>query len=232
MPELTSATATRTGTKPVRCGRRRPVFRDTGLGLGERAIAGHRVAAPTWLRPSTTSTTTGMPGRACNAVRGPGVDAQGNVAPAPDADATVGYLTKSVSSTCANSDEADAACTYEAHGDRLTWMSPPMVSGRLPAQGRHCAMPISLWCSSALPRKPSLRNHRWASFDDMSRVSDASEATRWRIHGERVVDDSRRGRLSIVEVELPDGVRFEQFVLRMRKGAIVAVVRQRQVLMI
>src|SRR5664280_2371641 len=111
MPELTSATATRTGTKPVRCGRRRPVFRDTGLGLGERAIAGHRVAAPTWLRPSTTSTTTGMPGRACNAVRGPGVDAQGNVAPAPDADATVGYLTKSVSSTCANSDEADAACT-------------------------------------------------------------------------------------------------------------------------
>lgn len=58
-----------------------------------------------------------------------------------------------------------------------------------------------------------------------------SEATRWKILGERVVDDSRRGRLSIVEIELPDGVRFEQYVLKVRKGAIVAVVRDRQVLM-
>jgi ADP-ribose pyrophosphatase len=44
------------------------------------------------------------------------------------------------------------------------------------------------------------------------------------------VDDSRRGRLDVVEVELPDGVRFEQYVLRMRKGAIVSMVRDRQVL--
>jgi 8-oxo-dGTP pyrophosphatase MutT (NUDIX family) len=70
-----------------------------------------------------------------------------------------------------------------------------------------------------------------ASFGDMDRAGEVGEATRWRIHGERVVDDSRRGRLSIVEVELPDGVRFEQYVLRLRKGAIVAVVRERQVLM-
>jgi 8-oxo-dGDP phosphatase len=57
------------------------------------------------------------------------------------------------------------------------------------------------------------------------------EATRWKIVGERVVDDSRRGRLSVVSVELPDGVQFEQYVLRVRKGSIVAVVRDRQVLM-
>ena len=38
----------------------------------------------------------------------------------------------------------------------------------------------------------------------------ATELTRWTIHGERVVDDTRRARLSIAEVELPDGVRFEQ----------------------
>ena len=33
----------------------------------------------------------------------------------------------------------------------------------------------------------------------------ATELTRWTIHGERIVDDSRRARLSIAEVELPDG---------------------------
>ncbi len=45
------------------------------------------------------------------------------------------------------------------------------------------------------------------------------EPTRWTIHGERVVDDTRRLRLSIVQVELPDGVHFEQYVLRMPKAA-------------
>lgn len=65
----------------------------------------------------------------------------------------------------------------------------------------------------------------------MATAGEASEATRWKIHGERVVDDSRRGRLSIVEIELPDGVTFEQYVLRLRKGAIVAVVNGGKVLM-
>lgn len=49
------------------------------------------------------------------------------------------------------------------------------------------------------------------------------EATRWTIHSERIVDDSRRLRLSIASVELPDGVRFEQYVMRMPKGAVMAV---------
>jgi ADP-ribose pyrophosphatase len=57
------------------------------------------------------------------------------------------------------------------------------------------------------------------------------ESTRWTIHGERVVDDSRRGRLSIAEVELPDGVCFEQYVLRLPRSATVVVVRDDQVLM-
>jgi 8-oxo-dGTP pyrophosphatase MutT (NUDIX family) len=59
-----------------------------------------------------------------------------------------------------------------------------------------------------------------------------TEHSRWTIHAERVVDDSRRGRLSIAEVELPDGVRFEQYVLRLPKSATVAVVRDEQVLML
>lgn len=53
---------------------------------------------------------------------------------------------------------------------------------------------------------------------------DGVELTRWTIHGERVVDDSRRLRLSIASVELPDGVRFEQYVLRMPKAAMTVVI--------
>jgi 8-oxo-dGTP pyrophosphatase MutT (NUDIX family) len=43
------------------------------------------------------------------------------------------------------------------------------------------------------------------------------------IHGERIVDDTRRAVLSIADVELPDGVRFEQYVLRVPAAAIVVV---------
>lgn len=48
--------------------------------------------------------------------------------------------------------------------------------------------------------------------------------TRWTIHGERVVDDTRRAHLSIADVELPDGVRFEQYVIRAPKSAMMAVI--------
>ncbi|HET8683250.1 MAG TPA: NUDIX hydrolase [Micromonosporaceae bacterium] len=50
----------------------------------------------------------------------------------------------------------------------------------------------------------------------------------WVIHGERVVDDTRRAVLSIVAVELPDGVRFEQYVLRAPAAAIVLVLDDAQ----
>jgi 8-oxo-dGDP phosphatase len=49
------------------------------------------------------------------------------------------------------------------------------------------------------------------------------EPTRWIIHGERVIDDTRRLQLSIAQVELPDGVHFEQYVLRMPKAAMTVV---------
>jgi 8-oxo-dGTP pyrophosphatase MutT (NUDIX family) len=48
-------------------------------------------------------------------------------------------------------------------------------------------------------------------------------ASEWTIHGERVVDDTRRAVLSIADVELPDGVRFEQYVLRVPGAAMVVV---------
>jgi 8-oxo-dGTP pyrophosphatase MutT (NUDIX family) len=55
-------------------------------------------------------------------------------------------------------------------------------------------------------------------------MSTEHRPSEWTIHGERVVDDSRRAVLSIADVELPDGVRFEQYVLRVPAAAIVAVV--------
>ncbi|MEV0716756.1 NUDIX hydrolase [Asanoa sp. NPDC050611] len=53
--------------------------------------------------------------------------------------------------------------------------------------------------------------------------SKARRASEWTIHGERVVDDSRRAVLSVADVELPDGVRFEQYVLRVPAAAMVVV---------
>jgi hypothetical protein len=47
--------------------------------------------------------------------------------------------------------------------------------------------------------------------------------SRWTIRGERVVDETRRLRLSVASVELPDGVQFEQYVLRMPKAAMMVV---------
>ncbi|MEU5944782.1 NUDIX hydrolase [Micromonospora sp. NPDC047465] len=59
-----------------------------------------------------------------------------------------------------------------------------------------------------------------------------TELTRWTIHGERVVDDSRRARLSIADVELPDGVRFEQYVIRAPRSAMVAVLDEQERLLL
>ncbi|GIF25159.1 8-oxo-dGTP pyrophosphatase MutT (NUDIX family) [Actinoplanes tereljensis] len=55
-------------------------------------------------------------------------------------------------------------------------------------------------------------------------TAEPKRASEWTIHGERVIDDSRRAVLSIADVELPDGVRFEQYVLRVPGAAMVIVV--------
>lgn len=52
---------------------------------------------------------------------------------------------------------------------------------------------------------------------------DPRQASVWTVHGERVIDDTRRAVLSIADVELPDGVRFEQYVLRIPAAAMVLV---------
>lgn len=54
-------------------------------------------------------------------------------------------------------------------------------------------------------------------------VADIEGLTRWTIHEERLLDDTRRAQLSIAAVELPDGVQFEQYVLRIPTSATVVV---------
>ncbi|MEV3923787.1 NUDIX hydrolase [Actinomadura coerulea] len=49
------------------------------------------------------------------------------------------------------------------------------------------------------------------------------ERTRWTIHGERVVDENRHIRLSIANVELPNGVVFDQYVFKMPRCVMTAV---------
>ena len=51
-----------------------------------------------------------------------------------------------------------------------------------------------------------------------------SEPTKWKIFGERLVDENPFIRLSIASVGLPDGTEFEQYVIRMRRTATTAVV--------
>jgi 8-oxo-dGDP phosphatase len=58
----------------------------------------------------------------------------------------------------------------------------------------------------------------------VSADQNGTEQTLWTILGERLVDDTRRAHVSIANVRLPNGVEFEQWVLRMPKAAITAVV--------
>ncbi|WP_280448461.1 NUDIX hydrolase [Nocardia brasiliensis] len=50
--------------------------------------------------------------------------------------------------------------------------------------------------------------------------------TQWTILGEKVVDENRHIKLSTVDVELPDGVRFTQYVARMPRCAMTLVLNE------
>lgn len=57
--------------------------------------------------------------------------------------------------------------------------------------------------------------------------------SQWQVHGERSVYDSRWVRLDLVDVELPDGQRFEHHVVRMQRvvGVVVLDEHERVLLM-
>lgn len=57
----------------------------------------------------------------------------------------------------------------------------------------------------------------------MAEDKNDENVTRWIIHEDKLIDDTRRLQLSVAHVELPDGVHFEQYVLRMPKAAMTVV---------
>ena len=94
-------------------------------------------------------------------------------------------------------------------------------------------MPVGVqtWTSDTAPPIRDVLN----GFDSVACVATENDLrpTRWTIHSERVVDETRRLRLSIASVELPDGVAFEQYVLRMPRAAMMVVLNgQGDVLML
>ena len=50
-----------------------------------------------------------------------------------------------------------------------------------------------------------------------------TERHKWVVHGERLVDDTPHIRVSLADVELPNHVRFTQYVFRMRRCAMTVV---------
>ena len=54
-------------------------------------------------------------------------------------------------------------------------------------------------------------------------VADVTDPHKWVIHGERLVDDTPHIRVSLADVELPNHVRFTQYVFRMRRCAMTVV---------
>ncbi|RJL31813.1 NUDIX hydrolase [Bailinhaonella thermotolerans] len=54
-------------------------------------------------------------------------------------------------------------------------------------------------------------------------MSDEGQETRWVVHGERLIYDNRWVRLALVDVELPDGDRFEHHVVHLDRAAIMAI---------
>jgi hypothetical protein len=48
-------------------------------------------------------------------------------------------------------------------------------------------------------------------------VAYVTDPHKWLIHGERLVDDTPHIRVSLADVELPNHVRFTQYVFRMRQ---------------
>ncbi|MFI8523030.1 NUDIX hydrolase [Promicromonospora sukumoe] len=54
-----------------------------------------------------------------------------------------------------------------------------------------------------------------------SATSPQGKSTQWEIFSERLIDDTRRAKVSIASVRLPDGVEFEQWVLRVPTAIMV-----------
>jgi 8-oxo-dGTP pyrophosphatase MutT (NUDIX family) len=70
-------------------------------------------------------------------------------------------------------------------------------------------------------RQPAAPSARVASPDVAGDTG--SDHVQWIIHGERLVDENPHIRVSLADVELPDGTTFTQYVFRLRRCVIVLV---------
>ena len=71
------------------------------------------------------------------------------------------------------------------------------------------------------PRLAWLGGLAWATR--AGSVAYVTDPHKWVIHGERLVDDTPHIRVSLADVELPNHVRFTQYVFRMRRCAMTVV---------
>ena len=71
------------------------------------------------------------------------------------------------------------------------------------------------------PRLAWLGGLAWATR--AGSVAYVTDPHKWVIHGERLVDDTPHVRVSLADVELPNHVRFMQYVFRIRRCAMTVV---------
>ena len=55
---------------------------------------------------------------------------------------------------------------------------------------------------------------RGTGTGSVASVTNGAERTRWKLRGDRVVDENPRIRLSVASLEIPDGTVFDQYVSR------------------
>jgi hypothetical protein len=71
------------------------------------------------------------------------------------------------------------------------------------------------------PRAACFGGVAWATR--AGSVAYVTDPHKWVIHAERLVDDTPHIRVSLADVELPNHVRFTQYVFRMRRRAMTVV---------
>ena len=92
----------------------------------------------------------------------------------------------------------------------------PAEAGGGRPHGPASALPLGLRLAAADVRPPRVASLRVAG-------DTGTEHARWVIHGERLVDENPHIRVSLADVELPDGTTFTQYVFRMPRCVMVVV---------
>lgn len=93
--------------------------------------------------------------------------------------------------------------------------------GQMPAPVKTLGERTHLWDAASIRAWRSRRED--GTVPDGERVAERTDPHEWLVHGERDVYSSEWVRLSLVDVELPDGERFEHHVVTMRSAAMTVI---------